>query len=584
MAISNKLLVQFKYKLIDEQYDFYVLTTSDKYINSGAYTLDKPIESLKAESIVFDNGRSLFLMFKKGIINRFDLMNQIEDEKLSLKAVQASELKDYILFRLFLYSLNNFNSDEIKFNNITGKFYITNAKWIAKNKKTFKALNINVDQNLYIIEEASTFTQLALFTNKKALADYPRYEFSNKNGSLKRVLHSDNDNVYIRKSLFGKKAEIPFFEFSPKGLTNNKVYYLYKTLGLLQKKFNELLTFKFEKLNIVKTIGKSRNEKFDETVKDIIAFKDINIINWSNSEEYKDEFNELLAMFTLGRLGQVTSESKIKPGCYNLVYLHHKEYYEQNKFKDPYKNFAPDEIIQHVTIEDSVDKIIKNDKAIYNTILKEFLIKDDIVNGNKISLDNWASFDFSGDYVFGKEKDGVHYFIIVKPNGSFELIHKTNNLTVFDNSLLNKCSDYLTNNKGKEKTVIANPIGDVLVISRTAAFALPSKEIFEVEKIGRSKEEREQFLSGVVDINLYEDAEESFYSVGIKGSGMNTSISKASHLYQVDVIEGHNFIEELLETMAVSFVKYKSFTVMTYPIKYLNEYILMCENKKAQKA
>ena len=78
-------------------------------------------------------------------------------------------------------------------------------------------------------------------------------------------------------------------------------------------------------------------------------------------KEYKDEFDELLAMFTLGRLGQVTSESKIKPGCYNLVYLHHKEYYEQNKFKDPYKNFAPDEVIQHVTIEDSVDKIIKNE-------------------------------------------------------------------------------------------------------------------------------------------------------------------------------------------------------------------------------
>jgi len=575
MAISNKLLVQFNYKLIDGQYDFYVLTTSDKYINSGAYTLDKPIESLKAESVVFDNGRSLFLMFKKGIINRFELMNQIEDEKLSLKMVQASELKDYILFRLFLYSLNNFNSDEIKFNNITGKFYITNPKWIAKNKKTFKALNINVDQNLYIVGEAFTFTQLALFINKKDVADYPRYEFSNKNGSLRRVLHPDNDNVYIRKTLFGKKAEIPFFEFSPKGLTNNKVYYLYRTLDLLQKKFADLLSFSFEKLNIVKTIGKGRDEKFEEAVKDIVAFKDINVIDWSNSDEYKKEFNELLAMFTLGRLGQVTSENKIKPGSYNLIYLHHKEYYEQNKYNDPYKNFNPKEVIQHVTIEDSVDKIIKNDKAIYNTILKEFLIKDDIINGNKISLDNWASFNFSGDYVFGKEKEGVHYFIIVKPDGSFELIHKSNNLTVFENTLLNKCSDYLTNNKGKEKTVIANPSGNIIVISRTAAFALPAKEIFEVDKIGRSKEEREQYLSGVVDINLYEDNGVSLYSVGIKGSGMNTSIPKASHLYQIDVIEGQNFIEELLETMAVTFVKYKSFTVMPYPIKYLNEYILL---------
>lgn len=581
MAINNKLLVQFKYKLIDEQYDFYVLSTSDKYIYNGAYVLDKPIECLKAESVVFDNSRSLFVMFKKGVINRFELMNQIEDEKISLKTVQASELKDYILFRLFLYSLNNFNSDNIKFNNITGKFYITNPKWIAKNKKTFKALNINVDQNLYIIGEASTFTQLALFTSKKTITDYPRYEFSNKNCSLKRVLHSDSDKTYIRKSLFGKKAEIPFFEFSSDGLTNNKVYYLYKTLDLLRKKFEELLTFEFEKLNIVKTIEKSRDEKFDKAVRDLVSFKDINLVNWSNSDEYKDEFGELLTMFTLGRLGQVTSENKIKPRCYNLVYLHNKEYYEQNKFDDPYKNFAHNEVIQHITIEDSVDKIIKNDKAIYNTILKEFLIKDDIVNGHKISLDNWTSFNFSGDYVFGKEKDGIHYFIIVKPDGSFEFIYKLNNLTVFSNPLLNKCSDYLTNNKGKEKTVIANPSGDVIVISRTAAFALPSRKIFEVEKIGRSKKERDYFLSGVVDINLYENAEKSFYSVGIKGSGMNTSIPKAPYLYQIDVIEGHNFIEELLETMAVSFVKYKSFTVMPYPIKYLNEYILMCQNESA---
>ena len=575
MAISNKLLVQFQYDLIDKHYDFYVLTTSDKYINSGAYTLDKPIESLKAESVVFDNGRSLFLMFKKGTMNRFELMNQIEDQKLSLKEVHSSELKDYILFRLFLYSLNNFNSDEIKFNNITGKFYITNPKWIAKNKKTFKALNINVDQNLYVIGEASTFTQLSLFTNKKALLDYPKYEFSNKNGSLKRILHPENDNVYIRKSLFGKKAEIPFFEFSSKGLTNNKVYYLYRTLDLLQQKFKELLSFEFERLTIVKTIGKSRDEKFDEAVKDIVAFKDINIINWSNSEEYKGEFEDLLSLFTFGRLGQVTSESKIKTGCYNLVYLHNKEYYEQNKFNDPYKNFSKNEVIQHVTIEDSVDKIINNDEAIYNTILKEFLIKDDIVNRGKISLDNWASFNFSGDYVFGKEKDGVHYFMIVRPDGSFELVNKANNFRTFNNALLDKCSNYLTDNKGKEKTVIANPNGDIIVISRTASFALPSKEIFEVEKIGRSKEERERFLSGVVDINLYEENGKTLYSVGIKGSGMNTSIPKAAHLYQVDVIEGQNFIEELMETMAVSFVKYKSFTVMPYPIKYLNEYILM---------
>lgn len=64
-------------------------------------------------------------------------------------------------------SLNNFNFDENKFNNITGKFYVTNPSWITKNRNTFKALSINVDQSLCLIAEAATFTKLNLFPNKK---------------------------------------------------------------------------------------------------------------------------------------------------------------------------------------------------------------------------------------------------------------------------------------------------------------------------------------------------------------------------------------------------------------------------------
>ena len=162
---------------------------------------------------------------------------------------------------------------------------------------------------------------------------------------------------------------------------------------------------------------------------------------------------------------------------------------------------------------------------------------------------------------------------VVKPNGKFEFYSKKDDLSSFGNPVLDACSDYLTDNKGKEKTVIANSSGDIIVISRTPSYLLPFEEIFKLEKIGRDKESRNKYLEGVVDINLYNDC----YSVGIKGSGMNTRIPKAPHLYQIDIIKGVNFIEELLETMAVTFVKYNFFTVMPYPIKYLNEYILMNE-------
>lgn len=580
MAISNRLLVTFNHSKIDEMYDFYVITTSDKYINNGAYVLDKPIETLKAESVVFDNGRSLFIMFKKKAIDRSDLVQNIEDEKLSVKQVYSDELKDYILFRLFLFSLNNFNFDENKFNNITGKFYVTNPSWITKNRSTFKALSINVDQSLCLIAEAATFTKLNLFPNKKALFDYPKYDFSNKNGGLKRILRPDNDNVYIRKSLFGVKAEIPFFEFSQKKIKNNKVFYIYYVLDILSNKFKDLFSFSFERIDIINTIGRSRDEKIDEKVGEIVSFKSINLVNWSNSSDYDDEFNDIVDLFTIGKIGPVTNEKTIMDNSYNVIYLHHKEYYEQHKYNDPYKNFPANQIIQHITIEDSADKIIDDKRVIYNTILKELLIKDDIINRHKISLDDWTSFGFKNNYIFGKEKDGVHYFLIVKPDGSFEFNCKLNNFSSFGDKTLDRCSDFLTDNKGKEKTVIADSNGNVIVISRTPTFTLPNKEIFNLSEISRSKESREELLSGVVDINLYEINNKSFYSVGIQGYGMQTSIPKASHLYEVDVIQGHNFIKELMETMAVSFVKYKSFTVMPYPIKYLNEYILMCENTK----
>lgn len=142
--------------------------------------------------------------------------------------------------------------------------------------------------------------------------------------------------------------------------------------------------------------------------------------------------------------------------------------------------------------------------------------------------------------------------------------------------MLNECADYLTDNKGKEKTIVASTDGNINVITRTNRHPLPAEEIFEQKVLSRSKEARDRFLSGVVDINLYEDG--LYYSVGIKGNGMNAKIIRAPHLYHVDVVSGKNIMEKILSTLSATFVKYKSFTVLPYPIKYLNEYILMTEN------
>lgn len=135
MAITNHLNLTFNFESIDTAFDFFKISTSDKYISKGAYLLDKPINNLKALSISFDYGRSAFVMFNKNTITSHALSEQLGDEKLSFTKVYSSQIQSYILARLFLYSLANYYSEKNQFNNLTGKLYLTNSAWNRKNLK-----------------------------------------------------------------------------------------------------------------------------------------------------------------------------------------------------------------------------------------------------------------------------------------------------------------------------------------------------------------------------------------------------------------------------------------------------------------
>lgn len=574
MAICNQLNVRFNLQEIDNTFDFYLINTTEKYIPFGAKCLD--FETGKIESLVFENGKSLYLMLKKEIFSKMDLVKQLDNAKLYVKRINSSEIPNYILFRLFLYSLNNFNSENLSFNNLTGKFYIFKPEWMKKNRSSFTALGINVDADMNILVEAATFAKYSLFKKNKKINEYPKYIFSNKNCSLKRVFDITSDDIYIKKGIYNKKAEVPFFTMSREDLKNNKVYYLYYVLRLLKSKYGKLIEFSFDTIEIAKTIGVERDKKFMNYALQEIKGMEINLVNVIDGTEYEEEFDALIDKIqeAIGVCGINTSKN-IEKDKANILLIHNKEYYEQLEYPDPYKNFERSTIIQCITVEDSVEKIINDNEAIINTIIKEVVIKNDILNKKDISLDNWASYGFTCDWIFGKEKDGKHYFIVIHPNGSFELYNKLDDFSSFDIDILNECSDYLTDNKGKEKTIIASTDGNINVITRTNRYPLPEEENFEQEIISRSKEARDRFLSGVVDINLYEDG--LYYSVGIKGSGMNTKVIRAPHLYKVEVVSGKNITEDILSTLSATFVKYKSFTVLPYPVKYLNEYILMIE-------
>lgn len=55
---SNELIASFEYSKIDRDYDFYYVTTSDKYIKGGAAFLD--IDEIKVSALQFESGKSFF--------------------------------------------------------------------------------------------------------------------------------------------------------------------------------------------------------------------------------------------------------------------------------------------------------------------------------------------------------------------------------------------------------------------------------------------------------------------------------------------------------------------------------------------
>ena len=68
---SNELLASFEYSNIDRDYDFYYVTTSDKYIKSGAAFLD--IDDIKISALQFESGKSFWLCFLKTLLPELSL-------------------------------------------------------------------------------------------------------------------------------------------------------------------------------------------------------------------------------------------------------------------------------------------------------------------------------------------------------------------------------------------------------------------------------------------------------------------------------------------------------------------------------
>jgi hypothetical protein len=169
----------------------------------------------------------------------------------------------------------------------------------------------------------------------------------------------------------------------------------------------------------------------------------------------------------------------------------------------------------------------------------------------------------------------------IKPDGSFTFSEQKLNL--FEMSEYSDCINIFED----EPTVcgiIKRQNGDINVISNTDWITIPEIDKINLELSAgnthlRGKQKREEFLSSILDIKLFDIGTTKYYFVGTIGYGMKCKVNTAANIRKIDAYKNAPLMfDELLPLMDVTFVHNGQLTVVPFPFKYLREYINQISN------
>ena len=642
--IINQLNFYPDFDSIDSKFDFYQVTTSEKFIKFGATFLDSLNPDI-IKAIAFETGKTFYILTRKESTSTGQLSNLVQNMEdgntLSFSKFETKKLPLHILLQLFLNSIGASESQYFSFNNLTGKLFLYNKAWQSTDKEgkiwSLQVLEVKITKDMCLQLKAHLMSSILLKKEmefkKRKFADYPQYTFANTNNTLRRVSKTElnqNDN-FILKSVNDKKANIPFFDFSDyKKFAATKIGCLYAVMNIVKEKYSNYFNIDFEKSEITKTLKTTRTEleKYKDHVESVILENGINfidVIESSTSGEYlhdiEEKIKELIPDIKTSFSKQL-SKTKL-----NIRYIKDKSCYVSEE--DPHQNDLSGFAVQHITNNYSKD----SQAATYN-ILKELAIKNDLQQ-KKITIQDWTLYGFKSDWIFGIKEDQSFKFMKIHPDGTFVIEKAERDL--FNQNEYDKYMELYESSTTEDKVlaIIKDSEGSINLIRDTNIYSLPDfesvgkilNEVAKTEKLSgdllkeilpeysnkfegekeysktdilkmfpsktekqnivetifkdtrirlhsylRNKESREEYFTGITDINyILKDEKSAFYCVGEVGNGMKNTLERACVVRKIEVLEGRNIFEELLPLMEVEFVRYGMLTVLPFPIKYLRE-------------
>ena len=589
--------------LLDKEYVFFCVNS--KGYRTRADVCDhvskiKNVVSVKNAG----SGSELHIMAKKIEGIERNIKDSIHNSKYgldcTLRQQQSSSMLKRDLMQLMLNSLHRSHSYDAV-SSASGRFFrICETKKYEESNElreiiTMEFLFEETDAIQKFQNELCLSTKIITFTNirekdymrfrkNRPFETFPQYVFNHN--SIKRNNDEKDIPLYIIRKATKRKNKINFLDFSDENkLENSKSGIIQKTVKLFNIQFEGITSIDFDSAridNFSRPIGSKDFEYYQERANKIVTSKPIFIVN-NEGAEGETACRDLIVELEKRCLRpMVVKDTKLD--CFRINIVHEKDYFKYDSEADTYEANEKG-TNQHVAIESFKGKKRGN---IAEVILEELSIKSDVVH-KQMTLYDWGSKGYIGDYTFALplhaddgESFGEYATLTVSSTGKLSFsFHEFE-----DDSMPFAISDAATTS-GVD-AVIMNPSKNVVAIRNSGIITMPyvqriksllnANEKHELGTKGlRNEEGRIEYLAECIDINtLHISKEKWLYYVGVIGKGMKSTLETAANVREIISWENSEiFFDEIIELMAVPFVRHDQTTVLPFPFKYLREWIKM---------
>ncbi len=535
--------------------------------------LKKNIDVLAYYKSVFH----IYLLTEKREIYKLEDNDELEKLNCDIKLVDnqnINKISPYFLINILL-GLYGTSGNMFTLGNFQNGCFVIHK--IEKSKVI--TLKFSVDKNSLLSLNVSTFTKM-----KCTKSNSNKYIFYCIEGNrLIRVVNplDTNSDLFVQKNSY-KKSSINFINYEDDFL-NSKVGYLGLFLEGINNRLSKYLTFELKEETFIQYETYLNKEKRVKEVTKVMkeAFsknKYIQLVDYENklSNEYKVELISKIENFFDKKI-QATFVDKINHHIPTYIFLNEKSEYENNT--DPYLNLKRKYKLTQVISYKNCKTILNENNILFEAILKELLIKNEICKSSFYLSSKWKSFK---DYeIFIKincknePEDSCWEKIII--DNSINLV----NIDLFDRFKLNRIIQELKDNF-ENVEFIALKNDDYFAITRTNEFILPnvkeSLKIYnkfienkEIPRLRRNEYKKNTTAGSGINYHVDNNCLTYFSSTSI--DNLKRSTTKANIVRKVYFSDKNFDCIAYLDSLDEYFVRNKELTVLPFILKYLREFL-----------